>query len=111
MGNRFGSSIPSLAACFLQAFANRRTKMATTTVRKMESYLGPKAESLWGFNPQKIPKDRLHLPGPDFIDRVYAITDRNIRVLANLQRLFQHGRLAGTGYMSILPVDQGIEHS
>jgi class I fructose-bisphosphate aldolase len=83
----------------------------TTTVSKIGSYLGPKAESLLGFNSPKISKDRLHLPGPDFIDRVYAITDRNIRVLANLHRLFRHGRLAGTGYMSILPVDQGIEHS
>src|SRR5215472_16158905 len=112
MENRFGSSIPSLAACLLQGFANRRTKMATTTtVSKIGSYLGPKAESLLGFNSPKISKDRLHLPGPDFIDRVYAITDRNIRVLANLQRLFGNGRLAKTGYLSILPVDQGIEHS
>jgi fructose-bisphosphate aldolase, class I len=53
----------------------------------------------------------LHLPGPDFIDRIWTVSDRNVRVLANLQRLFRHGRLSGTGYMSILPVDQGIEHS
>src|SRR5262249_7754904 len=58
-----------------------------------------------------IPKERLHLPGPDFIDRVWAASDRNIRVLTNLQRLFEHGRLGKTGYLSILPVDQGIEHS
>src|SRR5205814_7292727 len=50
-------------------------------------------------------------PGPDFIDRVWTASDRNVRVLANLQRLFRHGRLSGTGYLSILPVDQGIEHS
>jgi fructose-bisphosphate aldolase, class I len=87
--------------------------MATTTVTsgKIETYLGSKAESLLGFKSPKIPKERLHLPGPDFIDRVWTISDRNARVLANLQRLFRHGRLNGTGYMSILPVDQGIEHS
>jgi class I fructose-bisphosphate aldolase len=87
--------------------------MATTSVTgsKIETYLGAKADSLLGFKSPKIPKERLHLPGPDFIDRVWTITDRNVRVLANLQRLFRHGRLDGTGYLSILPVDQGIEHS
>jgi class I fructose-bisphosphate aldolase len=87
--------------------------MATTTVTggKTETYLGAKAEYLLGFKSPKISKDRLHLPGPDFIDRVWTISDRNVRVLANLQRLYRHGRLAGTGYLSILPVDQGIEHS
>src|ERR1700732_4473291 len=87
--------------------------MATTSVTgsKIETYLGAKADSLLGFKSPKIPKERLHLPGPDFIDRVWTISDRNVRVLANLQRLFRHGRLNGTGYMSILPVDQGIEHS
>jgi class I fructose-bisphosphate aldolase len=58
-----------------------------------------------------IPKESLHLPGPDFVDRVVAQTDRPIRVLGNLQWLLQTGRLAGSGYVSILPVDQGIEHS
>ena len=87
--------------------------MATTSVTgsKIETYLGAKADSLLGFKSPKIPKERLHLPGPDFIDRVWTISDRNVRVLANLQRLFRHGRLDGTGYLSILPVDQGIEHS
>jgi class I fructose-bisphosphate aldolase len=86
--------------------------MATTTsTGKIETLLGAKAESLLGFKSPKISKDRLHLPGPDFIDRVWAASDRNIRVLTSLQRLFRHGRLSGTGYMSILPVDQGIEHS
>src|SRR5256714_10220005 len=78
---------------------------------KVETYLGAKAESLLGFKSPKISKDRLQLPGPDFIDRVYALTDRNVRVLTNLQRMFGHGRLRNTGYLSILPVDQGIEHS
>jgi DhnA-type fructose-1,6-bisphosphate aldolase and related enzymes len=73
--------------------------------------LGDKAEYLLGFNSPKISKDRLHIPGPDFVDRVFAPSDRNNRVLVNLQRLFGSGRLAGTGYLSILPVDQGIEHS
>jgi fructose-bisphosphate aldolase, class I len=87
--------------------------MATTTTStgKIETLLGAKAESLLGFKSPKISKDRLHLPGPDFVDRVWAASDRNIRVLTNLQRFFRHGRLSGTGYMSILPVDQGIEHS
>src|SRR5579863_10604247 len=86
--------------------------MATiTTSGKIEQYLGDKAEYFLGFKSPKISKERLHLPGPDFIDRVWGVSDRNIRVLTSLQRLFRHGRLNGTGYMSILPVDQGIEHS
>ena len=78
---------------------------------KIEELLGDKAESLLGFNNPKVPKERLHLPGPDWVDRMFAGSDRNNRVLANLQRMFNYGRLARTGYMSILPVDQGIEHS
>jgi fructose-bisphosphate aldolase, class I len=85
--------------------------MATATFSTVEQFLGAKADSLLGFKSPKISKERLHIPGPDFIDRVYAASDRNIRVLNNLHRLFFHGRLSGTGYMSILPVDQGIEHS
>jgi fructose-bisphosphate aldolase, class I len=86
--------------------------MATTTVgSKIETYLGAKSESLLGFKAPKIAKERLHLPGPDFVDRIYAASDRNVRVLTNLQRMFGHGRLAHSGYLSILPVDQGIEHS
>ena len=86
--------------------------MATTTsAGKIEAYLGAKAEFFLGFKAPKISKDRLHLPGPDFIDRVWTLSDRNSRVLTNLNRMFRHGRLRGTGYLSILPVDQGIEHS
>lgn len=77
----------------------------------IEQLLGDKAESLLKFNSPKIPKERLHLPGPDSVDRLFSVTDRNNRVLVNLQRLHGHGRLGGTGYLSILPVDQGIEHS
>jgi fructose-bisphosphate aldolase, class I len=73
--------------------------------------LGDKAEYLLGFNAPKIPKERLHLPGPDWVDRMFINSDRNNRVLGNLAWMYQHGRLAGTGYLSILPVDQGIEHS
>jgi class I fructose-bisphosphate aldolase len=73
--------------------------------------LGDKAESLLNFKNPKIAKERLHLPGPDVVDRLYAVSDRNNRVLGNLQRIVSHGRLGGTGYLSILPVDQGIEHS
>jgi class I fructose-bisphosphate aldolase len=73
--------------------------------------LGDKAAYLLEHECKTVSKDLLHLPGPDFVDRVLSLSDRNNRVLGNLQRLFSTGRLAGTGYMSILPVDQGIEHS
>jgi len=73
--------------------------------------LGDKADSLLNFKAPKIPKERLHVPGPDFVDRIFAPSDRNNRVLVNLQRLFGSGRLGGSGYLSILPVDQGIEHA
>src|SRR5215813_7008246 len=85
--------------------------MATATVSSIQTYLGAKADSLLGFSNPKISKDRLHLPGPDFVDRIWASSDRNPRVLAALQRMLNTGRLAGSGYLSILPVDQGIEHS
>jgi class I fructose-bisphosphate aldolase len=75
------------------------------------SYLGDQTEYLLGHTSKTIPKALLHLPGPDFLDRVIASTDRNQRVLNNLNRMYHSGRLAGTGYLSILPVDQGIEHS
>jgi class I fructose-bisphosphate aldolase len=73
--------------------------------------LGSSALSLLEHRCQTIPREALHLPGPDFVDRIFAPSDRNVRVLANLQRLFTTGRLGDTGYVSILPVDQGIEHS
>lgn len=76
----------------------------------IQKQLGDEAESLLNFTP-KINKDQLYLPGKDWLDTVHTYSDRNIRVLRNLQALFNHGRLAGTGYLSILPVDQGIEHS
>jgi class I fructose-bisphosphate aldolase len=73
--------------------------------------LGSEAESLLNYESKTIPKDQLHLPGPDFIDRVMSHTDRSPRVLRNMNAIFGKGRLADTGYLSILPVDQGIEHS
>jgi class I fructose-bisphosphate aldolase len=73
--------------------------------------LGDKADYYLGFASPKIARDRLHIPGPDFVDRIFAPSDRNNRVLTSLQRLFGTGRLSGTGYLSILPVDQGVEHS
>jgi class I fructose-bisphosphate aldolase len=77
----------------------------------IQSVLGDKADDLLGHQCKGIAREDLHLPGPDFVDRVMSITDRNPQVLRNLQSMFDHGRLAGTGYLSILPVDQGIEHS
>jgi len=73
--------------------------------------MGKDAESLLKHKCTTIPKESIHLPGPDFVDRVFVPSDRSINVLRNLQGMFSHGRLAGTGYLSILPVDQGIEHS
>jgi len=77
---------------------------------KIKELLGSEADSLLSYK-AKFPKEQLHLPGPDFVDRIFSQTDRNINVLKNLQWIFSTGRLAGTGYLSILPVDQGIEHS
>jgi fructose-bisphosphate aldolase, class I len=83
----------------------------TTPLGRVEEILGPDAKDLLEHTCQTVPKELLHLPGPDFIERVWTVSDRNVRVLGNLQKLFDHGRLRGTGYLSILPVDQGIEHS
>ena len=75
------------------------------------SLLGDDAQSLLEHKSKGIPADQLHLPGPDFIDRIFEPSDRSPQVLRNLSTLFQSGRLAGSGYVSILPVDQGIEHT
>jgi len=85
--------------------------MAIATANDIQTLLGARAESLLGFNLPKISKERLHLPGPDFVDRIFMQSDRNNRVIGNLAWMLGHGRLGGTGYLSILPVDQGIEHS
>ncbi|MHC4492816.1 MAG: class I fructose-bisphosphate aldolase [Planctomycetota bacterium] len=78
---------------------------------KIQEILGDQAEHLLGHTCKTVGKDQLHLPGPDFIDRVLGPSDRKPAVLRNLAALYGHGRLAGTGFLSILPVDQGIEHS
>ncbi len=84
---------------------------AATSLDRIEELLGDNARTLLDHTSQTITKDKLNLPGPDFIDRVWASSDRSPSVLRSLQTLFNNGRLAGTGYVSILPVDQGIEHS
>jgi class I fructose-bisphosphate aldolase len=83
----------------------------TIEMSQIEAVLGEDSAGLLEYQCKGIPRESLHLPGPDFIDRIAAASDRPIRVLTSLQALLNHGRLAGTGYVSILPVDQGIEHS
>jgi fructose-bisphosphate aldolase, class I len=78
---------------------------------RTKELLGANADALLSYQCRGISRDALHLPGPDFIDRVVSATDRPAGVLVNLQRMFNQGRLRGTGYLSILPIDQGIEHS
>jgi len=80
-------------------------------MKDIEQLLGTDAKSLLEHQCKTIPKELLHLPGPDFVDRIFGPTDRKPAVLKNLQQIFGTGRLANTGYVSILPVDQGIEHS
>src|SRR5947209_6355217 len=79
----------------------------TTNIREL---LGAEGESLLSYK-AVVPASTLHLPGADFVDRIFGVSDRSTPVLGSLQQLFGHGRLANTGYVSILPVDQGIEHS
>ncbi|CAG1015333.1 MAG: class I fructose-bisphosphate aldolase [Anaerolinea sp.] len=81
------------------------------TIDKIAELLGDKAHDLLNHTSKTISKESLHLPSPDFVDKVWAHSDRNPQVLRSLQSMFDHGRLGGTGYLSILPVDQGIEHS
>jgi class I fructose-bisphosphate aldolase len=88
--------------------------MATVTAAGatgIEELLGGEAQSLLEHRCETVPQELLHLPGPDFVDRIWTQSDRPVRVLRNLETLYSHGRLGGTGYLSILPIDQGIEHS
>lgn len=78
---------------------------------EIQQQLGNRAEYLLGFNNPKVSKEHLHLPNPNFVDQIWSHSDRSIPVLCNFQRILNTGRLAGTGYVSILPVDQGVEHS
>ena len=77
----------------------------------LAALLGDEADALLAHQSKGIPKEDIELPGPDFVDRVFAQSDRSPQVLRNLQSLFDHGRMGGSGFVSILPVDQGIEHS
>ncbi len=86
-------------------------KSETASIARIEELLGDKARYYLEHQCKTVSQEHLHLPGPDFIDRVWMASDRPAPVLRSLQALFDHGRLRGTGYLSILPVDQGIEHS
>ncbi|CCB89042.1 class I fructose-bisphosphate aldolase [Simkania negevensis] len=78
---------------------------------KIQKILGDQAQHLLNHKCQTISKDQLHIPGPDWVDRIFTQSDRHIRVMQNMQEIINHGRIGGTGYVSILPVDQGIEHT
>ncbi len=83
----------------------------TSTLSRIEALLGDEAAYLLDHTCRAIPKEHLHLPAPDFVDRVWGASDRNPRVVQSLRILFEHGRLGGTGYLSILPIDHGIAHT
>jgi len=95
-------------AVLLKLLGRKEEKM---NLSELEKHLGKDAKDLLGYKAKGIPKESLHIPGGDWVDRIFAPTDRNQRVLNNLNWLYNSGRLAGSGYVSILPVDQGIEHS
>ena len=78
---------------------------------KIHDLLGADADDLLGYEAKGFSKDSIHVPGPDFVDRQVALSDRSPQVMRNFQATLNHGRLGGTGYVSILPVDQGIEHT
>ncbi len=86
-------------------------KHMSADIDSIRGYLGDEADYLLNHTCEKIKKESLHVPGPDFVDRVLVDSDRPTRVLRNLKSIYYHGRLAGTGYVSVLPVDQGVEHS
>ncbi len=90
---------------------NEIKSVGKNKINEIRNYLGSESDYLLGFNNPKIKSDSIHLPGPDFVDNIFQDTDRSTNVLRNLKSIFNHGRLNGTGYLSILPVDQGIEHS
>ena len=79
--------------------------------QKIVELLGDNADNLLQHQSKTFDKSLLHLPGPDFVDRIFVQTNRNPQVIRNLQAIYNHGRLAGTGYVSILPIDQDIEHT
>jgi len=81
------------------------------SMEQIEKYLGDESKDLLTYEAKGVPKEELTLPGPDSIDKIFGISDRNVQVLRSLSTIYNHGRLAGTGYLSVLPVDQGIEHT
>jgi len=95
----------------MQNLEEIRHHMSGNKIEQIKDYLGEEADYLLNFNNPKISKESLHLPGYDFVDRIFTNSDRPTYVLRNLKSIFYNGRLKGTGYLSILPVDQGIEHS
>jgi len=95
----------------LQELEEIRTDMNQNNIDQIRGFLGEEADHLLNFNQPKIPKESLNLPGHDFVDRIFINSDRPSQVIKSLKLIFNHGRLAGTGYLSILPVDQGVEHS
>ncbi|MBW8878878.1 MAG: class I fructose-bisphosphate aldolase [Acidobacteria bacterium] len=86
-------------------------RTGSSTIDRIVEYLGNDADNLLSFTCKGIPKEQLMLPGPDHVEQAWSLSDRKAPVLVNLQRLYGTGRLANTGYLSILPVDQGVEHS
>jgi len=91
--------------------SNANSLQSSDAISKIRELLGGQAAYFLDYQSKTVQKDLLHLPGPDFVERIWINSDRQTPVLRNLQSLFDHGRLRGTGYVSILPVDQGIEHS
>lgn len=85
--------------------------MSASALKQVEDLLGNQSQSLLGYTAKGFPKEQIHLPGPDFVDRIFAASDRSPNVLRNFQQILNTGRLGGTGFVSILPVDQGVEHS
>src|ERR1035438_10412194 len=81
------------------------------TYQQITELLGKENENLFSHECKKIPKETIHLPSPQFIYDIFSVSNRNLQTLRSMQQIFNGGRLAGTGYMSILPVDQGVEHS
>ena len=100
-----------MLAALAPIFKAVETRTMSTEFSKIQSILGDKGASLLEHKCETIPASRLHLPGNDFVERIFSQSDRPTPVLGNMQRMYNTGRLAGTGYISILPVDQGIEHS
>ena len=95
----------------VQELEEIKNHMGNSKIENIRNFLGEEADYLLNFDNPKINKESLNLPGPSFVDRVFADTDRPTQVLRNLKSIYNNGRLNGTGYVSILPVDQGIEHS